>query len=406
MKSILLLSTYPYARPRHGGQVRLANIAKSFADRGWSVIGIAVYEPESCPPETLGDTDIPFPEKSPYRQFKGRDVPFITDLLSGRYAAADDGGFSEIVRRLPARLDAIHVEQPWLWPVAVRIKQMSAYANVTLIYGSANIEAPLKREIFESYGVQGCDDVIDEISELERIAAKESDVAVAVTQADLDKLSAWGARKAILATNGIAPWKAVEERLEYWKARLPREPWMLYVASAHPPNFTGFHECMGGALGCFPPGSKLVVAGSVCEHLHRTLAASRWSALNLSRLELLFVLNDEDLAAVKELSHGFLLPIPHGGGSNIKTAEALYSKKYVVGTPSAFRGFEDFLDLDGVSVARSPTEFHSSIRDVLSKPDLAKLPDGAQERRQGLTWAKCLEPVVNIAEELTIGSNL
>ncbi|MEC5407883.1 hypothetical protein VOM14_20225 [Paraburkholderia sp. MPAMCS5] len=406
MKTILLLSTYPYARPRHGGQVRLANIAKNFADRGWAVTGIAVYEAESCAPEMLGQNDIAFPDASPYRYFAGHKVPFITDLMSGKFAVADDGAFKEILKRLPSKLDVVHVEQPWLWPVAERIKQLHEYSNVKLIYGSANIETPLKREIFESYGVQASDDVFVEIANVEMLAAKEADITVAVTQSDLDVLISWGARRPVLAPNGIAPWKATGERLDYWKARLPTQPWMLYVASAHPPNFTGFHECIGGALGCFPPGSKLVVAGSVCEHLHRTLADSRWSSLNLSRLELLFVLNDEDLSAVKELAHGFLLPIPHGGGSNIKTAEALYSRKHVVGTPSAFRGFEEFVTMEGVHVAHSPRQFHAAIRDVLARDDLPIVSSNMQEKREQLTWARSLESIVNVAEDITTGSNL
>ena len=107
-------------------------------------------------------------------------------------------------------------------------------------------------------------------------------------------------------------------------------------------------DCVGPSLGCFPPDSRLVVAGSVCSHLYQHLAATRWQSLNLSRLELLNTLPDEDLAAVKTLAHGFLLPILHGGGSNIKTAEALYSGAYVLGSEAAFRGFEDLLDLPEV----------------------------------------------------------
>jgi glycosyltransferase involved in cell wall biosynthesis len=393
MKKVLLLTTYPILQPRHGGQVRAANIAKAFSDCGWQVISLAVYEPEGYAPAVLGPLDVEFSPGSPYRKFKGLDVPLINDLLVGDFAAADDGGFPEIKKKLPAQLDAIHVEQPWLWPLALRLKALPEYAKACLIYGSQNIEAPLKQEILESYGVGSVAPVIEAIDALERNAAKTADVTVAVTQTDLDVIRSWGVSNCILAPNGIAPWHATQELQKQWKSKLPDAPWILYVASAHPPNFKGFNECLGNSLACIPPDSRLVVAGSVCEHLARELSESRWSSLNLSRLELLYVLSDEDLAAVKSLAHAFLLPIPHGGGSNIKTAEAIYSGKYVIGTESAFRGFESHLALPEVKMAATPFEFHRLIRETLSElpptSDSRDLSDG----RESLTWSNSLRGI-------------
>lgn len=388
---VLLLSTYPLVEPRHGGQLRLAHIGRAFSAAGWQVESLAVYEPEGCKPQHLGPRDVAFPGDSPYRKFHGRGVPLINDLLSGPFAAADDGGFGAVLRNLPQRIDAIHVEQPWLWPLAQRIKQLPQFENAVLIYGSQNIEAPLKQDILASYHVSGAEAVIAEIDALEQRAAREADIALAVTQSDLGALIKWGARQPTLAPNGIAPWQAQPDDLERWRARLPKAPWMLYVASAHPPNFTGFTQCVGPSLGCFPPDSRLVVAGSVSEHLYHHLAASRWHSLNLSRLQLLHSLADEDLAAVKTLAHAFLLPIPHGGGSNIKTAEALYSGAYVVGTEAAFRGFESFLDLPEVTVARSPGEFQAAIRDVLARPPSLALPGSG--KREALRWDRCLAAI-------------
>ena len=122
---------------------------------------------------------------------------------------------------------------------------------------------------------------------------------------------------------------------------------------------------------------------------------------NLSRLELLFVLSDEDLAAVKTLAHAFLLPIQHGGGSNIKTAEALYSGKYVIGSEAAFRGFQPFIDLPEVTVARSPSQFQQAMRSVLQRPALSPAPVAAGDLRYGLQWDQCLAPVPEAATRIT-----
>ncbi|MFZ2124694.1 MAG: hypothetical protein WA012_11805 [Rhodoferax sp.] len=405
--SALLLSTYPFIEPRHGGQLRLAHMAQAFAADGWHVHSLALFEPEGYAAQARGPADVAFAADSTHRLFRGRLVPLVNDLLSGAYAVADDGGWQDILRRLPAQLDVIHVEQPWLWPLAQKIRQLERYRNVGLIYGSQNIEAPLKQDILQSYHVNPADtrEVVADIDALEQRAAREADVAVAVTASDLRVLQHWGARRAVLASNGIAPWWAEPEILKHWQARLPLAPWMLYVASAHPPNFTGFSQCVGPALGCLAPDSPLVVAGSVCEPLYQHLEATRWHSLNLSRLKLLYSLADEDLAAVKTLAHAFLLPIPHGGGSNIKTAEALYSGAYVVGTEAAFRGFEDLLDLPEVTVARNPTEFQAAMRNVLARPAAtASAYPGGRERRDALRWDRCLASVPAAARAILKGA--
>jgi hypothetical protein len=369
-------------------------MAKAFVVAGWTVESLAIYEPEGYRGKLLGPRDVAFPCDSPYRQFQGRNVPLVNDLLSGAFAVADDGGFRQVLENLPHRIDAIHVEQPWLWPLAERIKQLPGFEGILLIYGSQNIEAPLKQDILGSYKIDGVGDVIVAIDALEKRASQNADVAVAVTQADLDVLNQWGAKNAILAPNGIEPWEAAPEKLMHWRTQLPTVPWVLYVASAHPPNFTGFMECFGSSLGCFAPDSRLVVAGSVCEHLYRHLATSRWHSLNLSRLHLLHTLSDADLAAVKTLAHAFLLPIPHGGGSNIKTAEALYSGAHVIGTGAAFRGYEGLLDLPEVTVARCPEDFQIAIKTLLAAPPaLGHLSPDGQARREGLRWDRSLAAV-------------
>jgi len=391
---VLILSIYPFAEPRHGGQVRVANIAKVFETAGWLVESIAVYKAEGYGAHSVLKNDLPFPENSHYRLFSGRNEPFAYSLQAGEYAVAEDGGFPLIQARLPQRIDAIHVEQPGLWPLAVKIKQMRKYQRAVLIYGSQNIEAPLTGEIFSSYGVHYANnDVINAFDALERRAASEADLTLAVTSADLSVLAGYGAKELLLAPNGIAPWTASPAALERWRARLPDAPWILYVASAHPPNYTGFTACVGDSLGCIPPDSRLVVAGGVGKPLYRCLAATQWHSLNLSRIELLYILSDEDLAAVKSLAHAFLLPIRHGGGSNIKTAEALYSGAYVIGSEVAFRGFEDVAALPEVLVARSPKEFQIAIRDVLQRPPHAHIDPAQGDSRYKLRWDQCLASI-------------
>ncbi|OUS16212.1 hypothetical protein A9Q88_08640 [Gammaproteobacteria bacterium 50_400_T64] len=404
--TVLLLSTYPFEQPRHGGQVRLSNIANSYKENGWEVHSLAVYEPEANDTRLLGKNDVPFDVESPYRKFRGRLVPLINDFLSGEFSSADDGAFGLILKKISRihSIDAIHVEQPWLWPLAVKLKSLVQYRKALLVFGSQNIEAPLKKDILESYNVDDCEDVISEIEALEQTAVCEADISLAVTQSDLDILIKLGAKNAVLAPNGITLSYANHEAIERWRCRLPKTPWILYVASAHPPNFTGFTKCVGEALGCIPPTSRLVVAGSVCEHLYQQLAATKWHSLNLSRLELVGVLSDEDLAAVKLLAHAFLLPIPHGGGSNIKTAEALLSGAYVIGTPEAFRGYETFKQLPEVFVTDTPIKMQSTIRDILQRPRVPPKEGNVDDERAALQWNRCLKEVPDFVSAAVKGA--
>jgi glycosyltransferase involved in cell wall biosynthesis len=131
------------------------------------------------------------------------------------------------------------------------------------------------------------------------------------------------------------------------------------------------------------------------------MRTTKWRDLNLSRLQLLFALPDSDLSAVKSLAHGFVLPIPFGGGSNIKTAEALYSGKYVVGTPAAFRGYERYSDLPEVRVGPDPKCFHAAIRNVLMLPPATAMKGTeGYEKRQQLRWDKSLEGISQTIDKL------
>ncbi|MEG3112386.1 MULTISPECIES: hypothetical protein [unclassified Pantoea] len=400
MKSIVFLSTYPFAKPRHGGQIRLSQLVNKFSNNGWTARSIAIYEQESFIGDDLGPYDIPFPIDSEFRKFEGRNIPLINDLLTAEFAVSDRDTFSKVVSHLPDHIDVIHVEQCWLWDLAKKIKALDKFKKAILIFGSQNIEYLLKKDILEQYNIPDHHEVIDKIQSLEIKATVEADIIAAVTENDAKIMASWGGGKVILAANGIKPWDLSYNNTNKnkWIEKLPKSPWMLYIASAHPPNFTSFIKIIGESLACIPPDSKLVIAGSVCEHIYREVSDSKWTSINMSRLELLYVLDDNDLGIVKNLAHAYFLPIEHGGGSNLKTAEALYSGKYVIGTASAFRGFEDYINSTRVKIVNSPQDFHISSRNILSSPTPV-LNDEEKEIMQKLTWDRTLEGLFSDVEK-------
>lgn len=394
--SVLMLATCPIRRPRHGGQLRTASIRRAFVEAGFFVRSIAFYQSEAYSDADLDEWDIPFPPDSKERLFEGQNLGALSDFLMGEFSVGNAAAFSRVLDAIDFDVDLIVVEQTWLYPLAERlVREEPRCRGATVVYSSHNIEAPMKRKILEGQASEGVvTRAVERIEALERAAAKGADLVVAVTPEEASVLRSFGAAEIVLAPNGIEPWRADPECVESWRSRLPEQPWPIFIASAHPPNFTGFLAAMGDSLACIPPGSRLVVAGGVGEHIARELSKSPWANINSGRLQILGVLDDADLAAVKTLAHAFLLPIKEGGGSNIKTAEALYSGKPIVCTGVALRGFENYRNLPDVQVADNPKAFQAAVRMVLAAPPGASAgqsPDSAL--RQELTWDACLKGI-------------
>ena len=390
---VLTLAPYPVRRPRHGGQLRAAAMLRVYEAAGFDVHPVGFYQAEAYEAADIGPYDIAFPSDSPYRNYLGVPMPSLSDFLMGPFSMASDQVFRQIVSALPGPVDVIQVEQPWMYALARWLQLESPLCRGALLVNSShNIEAPMKRAILGQSNDQALvDRAVADMAAVERELAEEAELSLAVTVEDAEALRNYGAPRVLHAPNGISPWQADPERCAQWRARLPQQPWPIFIASAHPPNYTGFLDAVGDTLACIPEGSKLVIAGGVGPHLERELGKSRWSALNLSRLQVLGVLDDADLAAVKSLAHAFLLPIGGGGGSNIKTAEALYSGRPVVCTRTALRGFEHFAGQPEVTVAATPEEFQAGIRKVLEQP--APAPAAGESMRASLTWDACLGAV-------------
>lgn len=403
-KKILILSTYPLKNPIHGGQIRASQIAKAYIKLNYSVYNIAVYQEESWDKSDIGKLDVPFPVSSEYRSTKDLIPSNLADYLSGIYAFNDLKAYAKILKNVPEGIDIVEIEQPWLFNLAKRLIRTEKFSkNATLIFSSHNIEHKLEEGIYQSNRILDKEKELNEINALECEAAKGSDLCFAVTEEDKQWLEKSGAKEVILAPNGVSGWDAKEEYIRKWEKKLPTTPFLLYVASGHPPNFKSFIEIFGGSLACIPPDSKLVIAGSVCAHLQKELNNSQLTNLNISRVLFLGVLEDNHLAAVKSLCAAFIIPIKTGGGSNLKTAEAIYSGKPVICTSMSLRGFEHYLKLPEVFVADTPDLLWKHIHEILSRPPDFSVIQGVGIRKL-LEWSNVLKNVLNRAMDLSKNS--
>ena len=89
---------------------------------------------------------------------------------------------------------------------------------------------------------------------------------------------------------------------------------------------------------------------------------------------------NDDIDSLILKSAGMLLPIWTGGGSNLKTAQALLSNRTLVGTEYSFRGFESFKDAEGVHLVSTAEEFANVLRTY--KPPKTVQRNGVES----LTW--------------------
>lgn len=384
---ILILGSYPCVVPRHGGQIRLAEIIANYRRAGHQVQSINLYTMTAT--EARGPHDFNYPWSTPWREWQGQQIPFIDDYTAGCYAAGDDAAYTRLTAAVQGEPDFIEIEQPWLLPLVQRWRAEGKFPRARLVYGSQNIEAPLKKAILAQYGISQAAEIAVAIDQLERQACAEADIVFAVSESDRQQLATYGRAETLLAANGISAWQAPPAALERWREQLPARPFPLFVGSAHPPNISGFFAAIGDSLAFLAPDTRFCVVGSVAPHIAEHPRLQRWGPLNHSRLQALGMVDDDALAAIKTLAHVFVLPITEGGGSNIKTAEALYAGKHVVGTPVSFRGFDAWLDLPGVHCVEPGPAFARKIGELLAQP----LPqDSPQDtaRRQQLLWSHTL----------------
>jgi hypothetical protein len=388
--NVVFLTTYPLAAPRHGGQIRSAQLVAALRRLGLNVVTIACVDAHSYPAGEWGPNDVAFPSESPLRVFNGTPIPFAGDYMSGVHAAKDEQTYQRILAAVPAQIDLLFLEQPWMLPVAQRLRRDRGAGLVA--YDSQNDERALKAPILRKFHPRVADALLDAIGRLERAACREADLVFAVNASDQAALSRHGGVPVQLAPNGVEPWEAKAADLEKWQHQTEASAFALYVASAHPPNYLGFFEVLTDSFGFLAPGQAIVVAGGASDQIGRLLKGRQHEALSRSRLRLVGVVDPDDLAAMKQLAQAFVLPILDGSGSNLKTAEALFSGRWVVGTPTAFRGFERFTSMPHVMVAEPGRDFCTAVRAAMSAPP-PMLAAQDRQRLLELTWQETLAPM-------------
>lgn len=362
---ILILSIYDPSERSHGGQIRVHEITKYLISKGYNVCnaGILSETKNSLPPHFLR-----FPEES--INHNGFSNWFLMDDAKLDIAIRGDQSFAkQLYDNISFHPDIILVEQPWLIRLAVQYRREYA-VDAKIIYGSQNVESDLKESIllkyFPSAHAKAASSIVKEI---ELFAIENADACIAVTLKDSEYIaSLCGDKPVVVVPNGSSSCDPSPKSLSAMSClAIPRKKYALFCASAHPPNIHGFYEYLSGHSACFAGDTSMVIVGSVGDAIK---GDKRYDASITFKHKLLFTgkVSHSVLPAIVSSAHINILPISQGGGSNLKTAEALLADSYIVATPTALRGYEFAADYDHVFVSDSPRDFKAMVNEAFQRP--------------------------------------
>jgi Glycosyltransferase len=398
--NILTLCNYPIANPRHGGQLRVRNIVDRYRAAGHhvevvGVLGSEAYESESgflaFPGVSCLATVIPNPF-------------LMEDYAIGRLFVDDDRAYQRLASTIRMKPDIVHVEQPWLFDFACRYIKANA-PTARIVYSSHNIEWRLKQEILSSYfDAEIAQQSANLIKNVELAAILRADAVVCVSDGDADWIRTQTKAPVVVAPNGVRAWHTTETGRRAAASVTRGYRYALYCASAHPPNITGFFEMLGGGFGSLKPDEKLVVAGGAGPSIAGDVRVHQ-SAKLAEKVIVAGVVSQSCLEGLLDGATCIVLPLTQGGGTNLKTAEALWAGKHIVATSVAMRGFERFIGASGVHLADEPGAFKRALRSSMESEPL-RLSEQEISARRSLLWESCLDPLTAMIDKLTKKNNL
>lgn len=396
MKRILIFSTYPIKSPSHGGQKRVEAICKSYQEAGLDVTFVAIFFPLHY--KEYSRTDIKIPKK--YLTTMSEN-PFTGDVITGEIIR-DDTKLAANIKKLihKIRPDIIQIEHPFLYiglePIIRGLKK-----RPKIVFSSHNTEFKMKEEMLqkEGYPKEQIELVKEKIYQVEKSIAVDADLIIVVSPSDKDDLTKMGvpSNKIHIARNGINRTTFSPKDLKYWEEYFQKQSVnkiAVFIGSAHPPNWTGFNQLIGSRVGLLNKDQRIVLAGGISDYFTKYYSSSNpESVIFWKRVLAVGKLSEARLSALINRADCILLPITEGGGSNLKTAEALLADKPIVCTEYALRSFEEFRSNPNISIATSSDDFVEKISQVLSKP-LQKNKEALKSKDlEVLRWAESLKAI-------------
>jgi hypothetical protein len=390
MKKILQLTTYPIDYPDHGGKLRCFNIRESLKkDFLIDTLSFDIQEEES-----INGLKVTLSNEK-FLDLINNNLFFdwgINNYLE-KNIELKEKVFDSVKIFAP---DIIMVEQGFLWPF---VKEMISLGilnkNVFIIYSSHNIEYIMKREIYSSvFKDKELEKYVDIVKNIEYDMINSSDLIFAVSNFDTNYIKRIVPKTEVLlyrnGHNGIIKTNLKEK----WQDKFSKSKrnW-VYIASWHGPNINGLYDIVkNGLLNINEKEVSLWVFGSVGPGL---LHEYKVDIKQNSSLKIVGPSSEIDIDSAIEASTGIILPIWEGGGSNLKTAQALLSGKKIVASDFAFRGFENFKDEKEVYLSNDPKKLVELISTLDASKEIIIRNDAINE----LKWENLLNNLSNVIKK-------
>lgn len=399
-KRILVISNYPIKKPLHGGQKRVAAIVEEYRKHFSDVKFVAIFVREHYP--VYANTDL-------YLTGEWANAA-VHDHLTSDVKIGQAMTESPTLKRKIKKLllsykpDVIEIEQVFPFIGLQKILD-ELHMSPKIIHSSHNIETTMKKDIMTigKADAKAIDKAVEIISSTEDYLAQHADLVAAVSKSDGDYYLKHGAKQYTLASNGISKTTATNQALSYWENFYKKygiKHKIIFIGSAHLPNMQGIRDVLGLRLGFLPEGARVILAGGAGQHLQDHFDTSNLLDITFwQRAHNVGILSEELLSGLIASADIILLPIVDGGGSNLKTAEAILSGKKVVATNFAFRGYEKYMKLPNIYTADGPEEFRQKIIEAVNTP-LQERSDEENTLAAQVEWKHCLSDMIKEVSKL------
>ena len=344
---ILVLNDYPVAPVTFGGKVRLFNHYKAVAAAGFNVTILTQTNSHSFARRALarGVEEINVPQNLLYRlarPFAARLIGVAADDLVAYLTVRRSGAMREAVRREARFARTVVVSHPYLVPLARDL------AGKTIVYESHNVEADLKRKMYDKgfWGRWGQ----RRVRRCEAEAIRQAEIVTACSEenhAAYRKLypAEIAGKRAIVTSNGVdcgahRPAASLEER-RVLKRRLGfgDEVIAAFLGSGHPPNVEAGRFVME-ELAPRHPEVVFLILGSVCWALRREG--------HPQNVVMFYHLTDEEKNRLLAATDIALNPLTTGSGTSLKILDYLAAGAAVLTTVVGARGVGITDGVDGV----------------------------------------------------------
>lgn len=401
---ILIIGTYPLHPAMHGGQKRTEAIIERYRRNGHAVKYISISTPGNYPRYTKDDLKV---SDEAMQVANSAPSTTFTELL----VCSESRKNERLIEHIKGIVEdfkptIVEYEQGYPYALTEGIESLIGIENLPIIYSSHNVEWSMKKEIALSEGLSQSQiqQYIDEIKRIELTLIRRADATITVSEADRQVYVSQNHASdtpIIVAPNGINPLHPTSDSLQHWQEYFHKShitKTAVFVASAHPPNLHGFRTLIDG-VGFLPYDYRIVVAGGLADMLKNMVkrTADIQLATLRNRVILLGRLPEDKLQGLIMQADAILLPILEGGGSNLKTAEALASGRPVVATSHAFRSYDDLRDLEGIYIADTPEDYQQQVVLAMRQESRGRAIR-SQEAFSRVYWENALAPLDKLFE--------